>query len=119
VLSLKGNQGSIDEDVDTYFTSSLSPTPVLQTVDGVHGRIETRMLRVSDEIAWLTARHAYSGLQSIITVTVIREIGDKITEETHYYLSSLNPSNPDKLAWAVRAYWAIENNLHWVLDVAF
>jgi predicted transposase YbfD/YdcC len=42
-----------------------------------------------------------------------------VTEETHYFISSLSADNPSKLEHAVRAHWSIENNLHWVLDVAF
>ncbi len=42
-----------------------------------------------------------------------------MTEETRYFISSLSADNPDKLERAVRAHWSIDNNLHWVLDVAF
>lgn len=119
VLSLKGNQGHLHEDVATYFTSQLSPEAALVTVDGGHGRIETRTVCVTDEIAWLKERHAWAGLQSIIAVTATRESGNKITGETRYFISSLSANNPAKLEHAVRAHWAIENNLHWVLDIAF
>ncbi len=44
---------------------------------------------------------------------------EKITEETRYFISSLSANDPNKLEHAVRAHWAIENNLHWVLDLAF
>jgi len=118
-LSLKGNQGKLHEDVATYFTSSLSPEAAIVTVDGGHGRIETRTIRVTSEIAWLKERHAWVGLKSIIAVTATRESGNKVTEETRYFISSLSANNPAKLEYAVRAHWAIENNLHWVLDIAF
>ncbi|MCK5830096.1 MAG: transposase [Methylococcales bacterium] len=42
-----------------------------------------------------------------------------MTEETHYFISSQSTDNPNKLECAVRTYWSIENNLHWVLDLAF
>lgn len=42
-----------------------------------------------------------------------------MTEETRYFISSLNADNPQRLARAVQVHWAIENNLHWVLDIAF
>lgn len=116
VLSLKGNQG---EDVATYFTSQLSPEAAMVTVDGGHGRIETRAICVTDEIAWLKECHAWAGLQSIIAVTATRESINKITGETRYFISSLSANNSAKLEHAVRAHWAIENNLHWVLDIAF
>ena len=119
VLSLKGNHGLLHEDVTTYFESSLSPEVIIQTVDGGHGRVETRTLRVSDKIDWLEKEHSWVGLKSIIAVTAKREIGEKVTEETRYFISSLNADDPDRLERAVRAHWSIENNLHWVLDVAF
>ena len=119
VLSLKGNQGSLHEDVATYFTSSLSPDVAVEAYDGGHGRIETRSVRVTDDIAWLKERHEWSGLRSIVAVTAKRELSDKTSDETRYFLSSLGADDPHKLEHAVRAHWAIENNLHWVLDVAF
>lgn len=119
VLSLKGNQSNLHEDVATYYKSSLSPEVAAVKYDGGHGRVETRMVRVTDEIAWLKKHHAWAGLRSIIAVTAIREIENKVTEETRYFISSLAADDADKLEQAVRAHWAIENNLHWVLDIAF
>ena len=63
--------------------------------------------------------HSWSGLKSIIAVTAKREIKNKITEETRYFISSFNAANPKQLEYAIRAHWAVENNLHWVLDMAF
>lgn len=119
VLSLKGNQGNLHEDVETYFTSKLSPEVLIETYDGGHGRIETRALQATDDIHWLKERHTWPGLKSIIAVTATREMGNKTTCETRYFVSSLSASDPAKLEHAVRAHWAIENNLHWVLDIAF
>lgn len=119
VFSLKGNQGNLHDDVKTFFTSSLSPAVASVSYDGEHGRIETRSIRATTDIAWLQERHNWNSLQSIIAVTAKREIGDKVTEETRYFISSLDASDPKRLERVVRAHWAIENNLHWVLDIAF
>ncbi|MDP1771796.1 MAG: ISAs1 family transposase [Methylobacter sp.] len=119
VFSLKGNQGTLHDDVKTFFTSSLAPPVASISYDGEHGRIETRTIRATADIAWLQERHDWKGLQSIIAVTSKREIGDKVTEETRYFISSLDANDPKRLERVVRAHWAIENNLHWVLDVAF
>lgn len=119
VLSLKGNQGNLHDDVKTFFTSSLSPTVASVSYEGEHGRIETRSIRVTADIAWLQEWHDWKSLQSIIAVTAKREIGDKVTEETRYFISSLDANDPLRLERVVRAHWSIENNLHWVLDVAF
>lgn len=87
--------------------------------DGGHGRIETRSLRVTADIAWLQERDDWKGLQSIIAVTAKREVDNKVTEETRYFISSLDARDPKRLERVVRAHWAIENSLHWVLDAAF
>lgn len=120
VLSLKGNQGTLHEDVKTWFTSALAPSIGSTTIDGDHGRVETRSVQVSDNIDWLQGRHPHwPGLKSIIAVTATRELKDKTETETRYFISSLDGSDPARLGRAVRAHWSVENNLHWVLDVAF
>jgi len=68
--------------VETYFTSSLSPEVSMQTVDGGHGRIETRSVRVTDEIDWLKNDHSWTGLKSTVAVTAKRELGETVSEET-------------------------------------
>ena len=64
----------------------------MQTVDGGHGRIETRSVRVTDEIDWLKNDHSWTGLKSIVAVTAKRELGETVSEETRYFISSLNLS---------------------------
>lgn len=120
VLSLKGNQGSLLEDVKTWFDSTLAPAVGSVDIDAGHGRIETRAVRVTDDIDWLRQRHPqWVGLSSIIAITATRELKNKVETETRYFISSLDGSDPARLGKAVRAHWAVENNLHWVLDVAF
>lgn len=119
VLSLKGNQGSLLDDVNTFFKSSLASPAAMVSVDGDHGRIETRSIQANDDIQWLKERHDWVGLKSIIAVSVDRERDRKVTEETRYFISSLTATDPKRLAQVVRGHWSIENNLHWTLDVAF
>ena len=52
-------------------------------------------------------------------MTASRETNKKVTEETCYFISSLSTDNPKQLEHAIHAHWAVENNLHWVLDMAF
>jgi len=119
VLSLKGNQGTLLDDVATFFESSLASPAMTASIDGEHGRIETRSVQACDDIKWLNERHEWIGLKSIIAVSVERECNRKVTEETRYFISSLGATDPKRLAQVVRAHWSIENNLHWSLDVAF
>jgi len=62
----------------------------------------------------------WTKLQTIAMVRRTRQIGEKTSEETHYYISSLPLSAGAKsIAHAIRSHWAVENELHWSLDVAF
>jgi len=119
VLSLKGNQGNLHDDVKVWFESN-PELPAVTDVDGGHGRIETRVVRASSDLHWLRERHPnWKGVNSIVAVTATREHQDKTETETRYFISSLDGSDLQKLGRAVRSHWAVENNLHWVLDVAF
>jgi predicted transposase YbfD/YdcC len=88
------------------------------TVDGDHGRIETRQywsVAVTDDLQGVAD---WCDLTSVGRVTATREVGAKTSVETRYYLSSL-PVDVATLAHAVRTHWGIENSCHWVLDVVF
>lgn len=78
-LSLKGNQGTLHDDVRQWFESKPAPPTSSKHLDAGHGRIEQRRLRVSDDIAWLVDRHPHwKGLKSIIAVEAERYIGDNV-----------------------------------------
>jgi hypothetical protein len=87
-------------------------------VDADHGRLEIRTYGSTSAIEWLGAKASWSNLPSIGMVESHREVGDPITEETRYYLTSL-PCDATQFAKAVREHWGVENALHWVLDVSF
>jgi predicted transposase YbfD/YdcC len=85
-----------------------------------HGRIEVRECWSTASPEYLTLiRNAqnWAGLQSIAMVVCTRIVGDKQTKQVRFYISSL-PSNAQRILEIVRKHWAIENELHWVLDVA-
>lgn len=121
LLSLKGNQGTLHEDVKVFFESANTCPPIgHESCNGGHGRIETRQVRATTDINWLRQLHPHwPQLTSIIAVTAIRECKGKTTEETRYFISSMDATDPKRLGQVVRAHWGIENNLHWVLDHAF
>ena len=126
VLSVKENQGHLFEDISVLFAvdqahdfkyASLARH---QEVNKGHGRIETRECWSTSDPAYLNLirdRENWVGLRSIAMVVSTRMMGDKQTKKTRYYISSL-PSDPERLLHVVRRHWAIENELHWVLDVA-
>lgn len=118
VLALKANQGSLHEDVRLTLDDPAQEDdlPSCQRVDGDHGRIETRRATVCHEIAWLQQRHDWPGLAAIGKVEARRETARGIETETRYYIMSATLS-PERFQHVVRTHWAIENCLHWVLDV--
>jgi predicted transposase YbfD/YdcC len=117
VLALKGNQGSLHDDVRTFLDDPMRPAEAGHTtVDGQHGRVETRTSEVSADIAWLQDQHVWPGLAAIGKMTRTREIAGKSTTETSYYLLS-TPLSAERFAQVTRAHWGVENGLHWVLDV--
>lgn len=70
------------------------------------------------DIDWLADRTQWPGLKSIGMVESQRQVGDEVTTERRYFISSLE-SNAVQFGPAVRKHWSIENSLHWTLDVAF
>ncbi len=117
VLALKGNQGTLHDDVRTFLDDpARSAEAHHTTVDGEHGRIETRTSQVSTEIDWLQEQHGWPGLAAIGKIVRTREISTKITSETSYYLLS-TPLSAEQFAHVARTHWGVENGLHWVLDV--
>ena len=118
VISLKGNQGTLHEDVKLYFQDIENHEITNETNDKGHGRLEQRIAVVSHDIDWLNQTHAWPGLKAIgqITATVWKK--GKETREVRYYISSM-ALDAGRLNEVARKHWAIENQLHWSLDVVF
>ena len=126
LFGLKGNQGLLHEDVELYLQSQLqqgfqkSPHSFYKSVDGDHGRIESREVWVVDDVSWLRERHPnWQHMNSIAMVRSKREIGPKSNTEYRYYISSHKGKEAQFIAEAIRHHWHVENKLHWQLDVSF
>jgi predicted transposase YbfD/YdcC len=116
-MALNGNQGTLYDDVRIFLDDPARPaTTAARTVDGDHGRIETRTATVCSEIDWLQSDHSWPGLAAIGKVARIRETAGKTSTETAYYLLSTALS-AERFNEVVRAHWGVENRLHWRLDV--
>jgi predicted transposase YbfD/YdcC len=124
ILALKGNQGSLREDVELFVAeqkaNDFADTKISQdtTVDADHGRIETRTTTVINDVEWLQKRHNWPGLKAVVMVESTREIAGKIEQETRFYITSL-VMLASLLGPLIRSHWTIENNLHWILDMIF
>lgn len=127
ILALKGNQGQLHEDVADMFAyfekigfKDVAHTYTRQVNDG-HGRLEVRE-------CWVFSPHEYApyfrtldkwpSLRSVVMVISERHLNQQLTRERRFFISSLAEHARSHLA-LIRSHWAIENQLHWVLDVAF
>src|SRR5215213_5613781 len=110
LLALKGNQNKAHAEVKRCFDA----------FDDGHGRRVRRRVFACTELEPLAAARRWPGLTAVLAIENIRGINGsgKVTAEIRYYLSS-SKLPPTQLASAIRSHWAIENGLHWVLDVGF
>ena len=120
VLALKGNQGSLLEDVREYFSDEklLEKCAYKQKVEKARGKIEKREYWQTEDISWLSQKKEWAGLKSIIlTRNTIKEADGKEIVEERYFISSL-PTDIEEAERAVRGHWMVES-YHWHLDVTF
>lgn len=125
LLALKGNWPLLFKEVDLFFQHPGSVgMDRHETIDGDHGRIETRRYSVCHDVQWLLSNTHFPGewkfedLAAIAMVESITEREGKICAERRYYLSSAMLS-AQQFGAAARSHWGIENRLHWVVDVVF
>lgn len=124
-LALKQNQGGLYEDVQELFRyaeeKGFEDCDQHQTVEKGHGRIEIRQcwtLSAPEYLAYLRDGDKWAGLRSLVMVKRERRLQDRIEQEIKYYISSL-PGDAQQLLEVIRGHWGIENQVHWVLDIAF
>lgn len=121
LFALKANRPAMREAVAAFFADPPEPLEVFETTDADHGRVETRRHRVTHSIDWLfgdRAEPAAPLMPGLATLACVEARRGDAAPSTRYYLSSARLT-PERFARAVRSHWAIENSLHWVLDVTF
>ncbi|MCQ3980331.1 MAG: ISAs1 family transposase [Anaerolineae bacterium] len=127
VLALKENQGHLYREVARLFKDALTeprrgiPFETAHTIEKGHGRIEKRQVWTishPDYLKYLDPTGRWTGLESVVRVDSQRQFNHHHSQESRYYISSL-AGEPTVLNTVVRTHWTIENQLHWVLDVAF
>lgn len=129
VLALKGNQETLLEDVSLYLKSEIIPQDkkALQekglyerTIEKGHGRIETRECYITSDISWLEGSERWAGLNGIgVIISKREETGKAPAVSYNYFIYSMPDAKASDLLRIKREHWAIENNLHWLLDVIF
>ena len=125
LLAVKDNQPTLHGEIADYFeTAPAAALDTFQTLDKAHGRLEVRRHAVSHEVDWVSSNRAYPGaprfdkLATLAMVEAHVEKKGELSIERRYYISS-RPLTAAAFAHAVRSHWAIENSLHWTLDVIF
>jgi len=118
VIQVKDQKG-LHEDIALFFQEPAhGPFDTCETVDGEHGRLETRRYFTTNDIGWLPGKHEWPGINTICRAVREREVNGKTSTEAAYFISSLENHAPT-IAKAIREHWGIENDLHWCLDIAF
>jgi predicted transposase YbfD/YdcC len=116
-FKLKANNPSLFKQVEELFQKGGANLPVFETTDQKHARRETRRASVLD------ARHLagedWPDLATAIRVETQRTTADGKTEARTRYMISDRRFTPQKALELFRQHWAIENKLHWKLDVIF
>ena len=129
LLTLKGNHAlahaAVVEHFDQHCFRVGAPSRAeCDAFDDTHGRLVRRRVFASTEAATLGALSGWPGLRTVLAVESIRSVNsaptnvESVESEIRYFLSSC-PDSPAVLGQAIRSHWAVENALHWVLDVTF
>ncbi len=125
LLAVKANQPGLLGEIERFFADAPPHSLDGQTdVDKGHGRIEERIVRVSADIDWLDGDRRFPGEYRFPKIAALASVEARVHEkgveriQRRFYIASRKMTAAE-LAQAVRAHWAIENSLHWVLDVVF
>jgi len=122
IFSLKGNHGTLHDEVKLFLDDAIANEGVDDydcNADGGHGRVEVRNVWYSENVQWMADCQQWQGLASLVAVESQRTIGDKISTERRYFISSLSGINAEIIGRMIRSHWGVENKLHWSLDVSF
>ena len=125
LLAVKDNQPTLHAEIRSYFdTAPAAEVERFETLDKAHGRLERRVHSVSHAVDWIAPDRAYPGALRFPQLTTIAmvdsqvETAGKIATDRRSYILS-RQLTAEAFGDAVRSHWAIENSLHWVLDVTF
>lgn len=127
LLQVKDNQPTLHAKLQSLLAEAVQEKLVgwqgdyWEQTNGGHGRIETRKIWVVWDVQHLGAvGQLWPGLKSVALVERTRRVGEKVSVERHYYISTLDRRKTARqfLEYS-RGHWSVENNLHWQLDVTF
>src|SRR5262249_30485556 len=118
LLAVKDNQPTLHADIAAVFAGAQRRDfegvehETFTTQESGHGRQEERHYTALYELDGLSTRADWQGLRSVLRVLRRRHVGDKVSEEVAYYISS-RKAEVKVLARGARLHWGIENGCHW------
>ena len=119
LLQIKANQPTLLARAKAGFENQPIQATARESFTGAHGRVEGRSLTtVRSEDAGVDCS-AWPGAKTIVRLRSVRVVGGNCHDEDRYYLTSVEPGSAQALLTRCRGHWGIENQLHWVLDVAY
>ena len=122
LFSLKGNQGTLKNDVEHFFNDMVGLNwegfnyECIESIEKGHGRIDSRKTYLVEAPTELQVK--WVNIRSLVMIISKRLVKGKETTEIRYYISS-SPMKVDEMALAIRKHWGIENGFHWSIDVGF
>lgn len=125
ILSVKENQKKLYNSVKLFLDDIRSDKDVIgsntyhKTVEKGHGRIEKRVCVISEEIGWLDGKDDWAGINGIGAIYCTVEQNGTVSEQSHYFIYSCKGLSAGQVMEYKRNHWSVENQLHWVLDMAF
>lgn len=125
VLAVKGNQEGLHRAIQALFarldTDASIPHAMSDSTETGHGRIAYRKVMTLDAVRLLPEHilFAWPKLETLVRIQSKTQREGKVVAEERFYISSLPMQVPEAIGQAVQSHWGIENQLHWVLDVAF
>jgi predicted transposase YbfD/YdcC len=133
LLAVKENQPALHQEIVETFAEAADPrvrsvderarpaVEIYEETDKGHGRVEKRSLELCRDLGWITTADRWAGLACVVKVTRERTVlaTKKTSTEMAYYLASDAKLDAASAAHRIRRHWSIENELHWVLDMAF
>lgn len=125
ILSLKENQKTLYNDVKLYLDdiyrekNLLTSQNYCHTIEKAHGRVEIRECIISEDISWLNNKSSWKNLHGVGAIYCTIEKDGITTKDCHYFIYSCSGFIAEQIMKYKRSHWSIENQLHWVLDMAF
>jgi predicted transposase YbfD/YdcC len=124
VLTVKANQQNLLEDIQATVEKALDGLLSAESVEQYtkaesgHGRHEERVYTVIHNVEGIRDRDGWAKLTSVGMIYSERSVDGEMSTEVRYFIGS-KKMGARKYARVLRGHWAIENNLHWQLDVTF